>query len=68
LNLSASKKGLITGLLMVAVGILLYLNKVNESSGVQFIGYLIYGAGIVWTLVAFNQKAGGIVKFGELFK
>ena len=67
MNLSASKKGLITGLLMVAVGILLYLNKVNESSGVQFIGYLIYGAGIVWTLVAFNQKAGGIVKFGELF-
>lgn len=52
---------------MIAVGVLLYLNKVDERSGLQFVGYLIYGAGIVWTLVGFNQSTGGQSKFGELF-
>lgn len=67
MKLNATIKGIITGVLMVVVGILLYFTNVSSTSGLQYIGYLIYGAGIVWSIVAYSKTKGSVVKFGELF-
>ncbi|MCH5597314.1 DUF4199 domain-containing protein [Niabella ginsengisoli] len=67
MKISSTVKGLITGLLMVAAGLVLYLNKVDETSPVQYIGYLIYGLGIVWAITAFVKKSAEPFKFGALF-
>ncbi|WP_346237140.1 DUF4199 family protein [Niabella insulamsoli] len=67
MKLSSTLKGLITGLLMAAAGLLLYINNVSETSPLQYIGYLIYGLGIVWTLTTFVREYQGELKFGSLF-
>ncbi|GAB3012511.1 hypothetical protein GCM10027051_14390 [Niabella terrae] len=66
MKINATIKGLIAGLLMVLVGALLTLNKTDQQSGLHYIGYLIYGAAIVWSLLAFARKNPG-AKFGALF-
>lgn len=67
MKISATKKGLITGLLMVATGILLYIFKVEDGSALQYTGLLIYGLGIVWSIADFSRWVQGSVKFGDLF-
>ena len=52
---------------MVAVGLLIYVNKVGEHSALNYLAHLIYGLGIVWTVFSFakeNRTAG----FKELFQ
>jgi len=52
---------------MVAVGLGLFWSKADERSSVQYIGYLVYGIGIVWSITTFAKLRGGASKFGELF-
>ncbi|HMR83944.1 MAG TPA: DUF4199 domain-containing protein [Niabella sp.] len=67
MKLSSTIKGVITGLLMVAVGLGLFWSKADERSAVQYAGYLVYGIGIVWSITAFAKQREGALKFGELF-
>lgn len=60
-------KGLITGLLMVAVGLALNFSNVEPTSPLQYISYFIYGLGIVWAVQEFAKQTGGTAKFGEMF-
>lgn len=60
-------KGLITGILMVAVGLALQSAKVEPTSPLQYISYFIYGLGIVWAVKEFAKQTGGSAKFGEMF-
>lgn len=67
MKLSATIKGLITGLLMVAVGLLLTFKEEGEDSSLQFIGTFVYGLGIVWSVVSYASKNGSD-QFGALFQ
>lgn len=60
-------KGLITGILMVAVGLALHFAKVEPTSALQYISYFIYGLGIVWAVQEFFKQSGGTARFGEMF-
>jgi hypothetical protein len=60
-------KGLITGLVMLAVTLLFYFIKLPADSGIQYIIYLLYAAGILWTLIDFSRSPAYTGKFGELF-
>ncbi len=56
-ELSATKKGLLTGLLMLLVSLLANLAGKQPVNGLHI--YLVYGlytAGIVWTLLSFDKK------------
>lgn len=66
-KLTPAIKGLITGLIMVAIGVALYLSDTAPASPVQFISYFVYGLGIVWTVQAFARQSVGTPKFGSLF-
>ncbi|WP_018628607.1 DUF4199 family protein [Niabella aurantiaca] len=63
--INATKKGLITGLLMVCAGILMFWKDVPLNSPLQYIGFLIFGAGIVWAVYAAAKWSGA--RFGTLF-
>lgn len=67
LQFTSTIKGLITGLVMVAVGLVLYFNKVDEASPLQYSAYFIYGLGIVWSVTSYLKQRGGAVKFRGLF-
>lgn len=52
---------------MVVAGLLLYAYRVDETSGLQNIAYLIYGLGIVWALTDYVRWQAPAAKFGALF-
>ena len=60
-------KGFITGLLMTGVTLGVYYSNQPPGSPIQYIIYLIYGLGIIWTLLAFRRSSSFTGKFGALF-
>ena len=60
-------KGIITGVLMVICSLLLYYTDVSLGSSLHYIIYLIYAAGIVWTLKSYSNSEAYTGKFSELF-
>lgn len=71
-NLSATIKGLITGLIMILASYGIWLTKKDFENNLQYVVYAIYIAGILWSLVSFknNSTAGKTFKsyFSEGFK
>lgn len=66
-NLNSTYKGLITGLLMIALSLCLFYAKVPAESQWQFSVYLIYIAGITWSIYSFSNKGEKSDGFGNLF-
>ncbi len=66
-NLSATYKGLITGILMIAVSIGIYWLKGNFENGLQYITYGLYIAGILWALLGFKNSAEPKKSFKNYF-
>ena len=66
-NLSATIKGLITGILMVAVSIGIYTVKRDFDNSLQYITYAVYVAGIIWTLWEFKKREPPGLSFKNYF-
>jgi hypothetical protein len=60
-------KGMLTGIAMVATSLLLIYVKREANSGAQYLFYLLYAAGITWTLLEYSRSAAYIAKFGSIF-
>lgn len=67
-ELTTTIKGLITGLAMIAVGLVLYYQNISPSSPLQYIGYFIFGLGIVWSIFPFAKNPEMNKQFGKLFQ
>lgn len=66
IKLTPAVKGLITGILMVALLLIFYFAGVNDASPLRLLVYFIYGLGIVWTLVVYSQREQNL-SFSNLF-
>lgn len=66
-NIDATKKGLITGLLMIGISLGIYYSGQPFDSPLQYLIYVVYAAGIVWTIHAFTRQEENTHKFGALF-
>ena len=66
-NISATIKGLITGVLMVAVSIGIYLIKADFDNSLQYITYAVYVAGIILALWDYKKRATGSLTFKNYF-
>ena len=67
IRLSPAIKGLITAACMIAVMLILFNQADNSSPRLLYIVYGIYGAGIIWTLIAYRQSNAFTGKFADLF-
>lgn len=56
-TLNATKKGLVTGSLMIICSILIFLAKGSFQNNLQYITYLLYVGGIIWTLLDFRKES-----------
>lgn len=65
--LNATKKGLLTGLIMIGLSLLLYYTKQPFDSPTQYLIYIAYAGGIVWTIYAFSKTEENNNKFGTFF-
>ena len=66
-NFTATQKGLITGVAMIATSFFIYYSKGGFDNKLQYITYTLYLAGIVWALVDFSRQAVAETKFGSYF-
>lgn len=60
-------KGAITGAIMLVTTLCLYYSKVPVTSGWQYIVFVFYGAGIMWTLLAYHYSPAYNGRFGSIF-
>ena len=65
-RLSPAIKGFITAIIMIAFALVIDAQKGNPSRKIQVVALLIYGAGILWTLIAFRVSRAS-APFSELF-
>ncbi len=66
-NLNATKKGLITGVLMIGLSLLFFYTGQPFESPLQYLIYVLYAAGIIWSLYDFSGSAENTRKFGAYF-
>jgi len=67
-NISARNKGLITGAVMIALGLFFFYGlKMPFESNLQYVIYSVYTAGILWTLFDFKKTAAADAKFKDYF-
>jgi hypothetical protein len=66
-NLNATKKGLLTGLFMIGLSLLFYYMGQPFESPLQYLIYVTYAAGIIWSLYSFSRSAENTNKFGAFF-
>ncbi len=66
LRISPVIKGLITAVLMIALALII-ASKKNTTPEWQYLLYLVYAAGIIWTLISFSRSGTFSGKFSELF-
>jgi len=67
LSINAAQKGLITGLLMIGLSIVLYYIHKTYDNPLQYLIYVIYFLGILWTLFSFLKSTHNKNKFGNFF-
>lgn len=67
LNFSPAIKGFFTAILMISIILMIYNKGGNADSRLQYLIYVIYGIGIVWTLVRYRQSTSFTGSFGNLF-
>jgi len=66
-QLNATKKGAITGAVMIGLSLLLFYAKQPFDSPVQYLVYVVYAAGIIWTLYGFSRSEENTNKFAAFF-
>jgi hypothetical protein len=66
-KLDATKKGLITGLIMIGLSLAIFYTGQPFDSPLQYIIYIVYAAGIIWTSYDFSRSAENTNKFGAFF-
>ncbi|MFZ1306196.1 MAG: DUF4199 domain-containing protein, partial [Ferruginibacter sp.] len=66
-NLSATKKGLITGLAMIGISLGIFYSGQPFDSPLQYLIYVAYAGGIVWTIREFSKSEENTNKFGAFF-
>jgi hypothetical protein len=60
-------RGIITGIVMVLTTLTVYYSKLAPESPLHYLVYLIYAAGISWTLISYKRSDDFTGKFGDLF-
>ena len=66
-DLSATYKGLITGILMILISIGIYFYRGSFENKLQYITYFVYIAGIIWALIGYKQSDAESKTFKNYF-
>ncbi|MBL0146362.1 MAG: hypothetical protein IPP48_11990 [Chitinophagaceae bacterium] len=59
-NLTAAKKGLLIGVIMIVASFLIFYIKGNFENNLQYIVYFLYVGGIVWTLFEYKKNTDAL--------
>ena len=60
-------KGLVLGLILVVVALATYFSGININGGIQYAGYLIFIAGIIFFISQYGKQINYASTFGNYF-
>lgn len=60
-------KGLITGVAMLVFALVMFLTKQTAESNLQYVNYVLYAGGILWTVFDYSRSETYTGKFGDIF-
>lgn len=66
-NLNATKKGLLSGTVMISLSLIFFYTGQPFESPLQYLIYIVYAAGIIWTLKEFTVSENNSNKFSAFF-
>jgi len=66
-KLNATTKGFITGIVMILTSLGIFQVMGNFENNLQYIVYLMYIGGILWTLLDYKKRGGGPFTFKNYF-
>lgn len=66
-NLTATKKGFITGIIMIGLSLLFFYSGQPFDSPLQYLIYVVYAGGIIWTIYEFSRSEENTNKFAGFF-
>ena len=60
-------KGTITAILMIGLVLYIYFNEAKVNPNLQYLIYVIYAAGVIWTMLTYRRSVLFTGTFGGLF-
>ncbi len=66
-NLNATKKGILTAVVMIILSLLFFYTGNRFESSLQYIIYIVFALGIIWTVYDYSKGEDNNHKFGEYF-
>jgi hypothetical protein len=60
-------KGLILGLILIVIALVIYFSGIDMTSGIQYLGYLIFLAGIIFCITQYGKQINHTATFGNYF-
>ena len=66
-NLTATKKGVLTGTVMIVLSCIFFYSGQPFDSPLQYLIYVIYAGGIAWTIYEFSKAEENTNKLGPFF-
>lgn len=60
-------KGLVLGLILIIIALAIYFSGINMTSGIQYLGYLIFLAGIIFCITQYGRQINYASTFGNYF-
>jgi hypothetical protein len=67
MKITPALKGLITSALMIAIFIGIYYAGKHANPNLQYLVYITYILGIIWTVTSYSQSTSFVNKFGAVF-
>jgi len=60
-------KGIVITLLLIIFGLIIYFTGQMQNQGLNYLQYVIFLAGIIWSCISYSKQMNANVTFGNLF-
>lgn len=64
---TSTTKGIVIALVLIVVALVTYFLNIETTSALQYISYIIYIAGIIWSVNVYGKQIGHASTFGGYF-
>ncbi|MGN6542117.1 MAG: DUF4199 family protein [Ginsengibacter sp.] len=64
---TSTTKGIVLALILIIIALATYFLNMNQSSALQYISYVVFIAGIIWSVVSYGKQVEYNSTFGNYF-
>ena len=64
---TSTTKGIVLALILIIIALATYFLNMNQNSALQYISYVVFIAGIIWSVVSYGKQVEYNSTFGNYF-